>query len=127
MKKIVCLFVCFIMCLSLFASCGKTEMSKDAEGEAYNASPSLGDGVGEFAMDSPARSALYGEAKSGAKDDGARAEEGEITPMVPAEAEDAPSDGSGETDQIVPSSFKLTAGEWNDNDAWAFFSNLITG
>ena len=130
MKKIVCLFVCFIMCLSLFASCGKTDLSKDAEGEAYNASPSLGDGVGEFAMDSPAKkdgTVSYGEAKSGAKDDGARAEEGEITPMVPAEAGDAPSEGSGETDQIVPSPFKLTAGEWNDNDAWAFFSNLITG
>ena len=91
------------------------EIAEEAADEAYFGAELEGAGDAKLEFSASKRmEAVRGEA------DGAAADPSD-EPVLPDEA-------SSETDPAIPQSgepFVLTAGEWNDNENWGFFANLV--
>lgn len=131
-RKFISLLAASLLPAALLCSCGAEKAESPAEHLAKpDAAFSAGESVGAsedafFAKEAAEEAVDYmpdavlndAEPAAPADDDGAPSPEGEI-PESQSESvtEPPPDDGS--------QPFVLTAGEWNDNENWGFFTNLV--
>ena len=132
MKKLFCIILILSFALALFAGCAKENAadekpssggrSEERDGdvlpdcvlEDYSLSGGADEKVSFDAKPREAAPSFYGDYHGEAVVDG-----------VEKEPADIGTHGGGA--QTQPSPFVLTAGEWNDNRNWSFFTNLVTG
>ena len=132
-RRITSLLAASLLPAALLCSCGSEKAETAADSPAKPAASfSAGDTGGASEEASPEKEKLDADAvdympdavlneaepAAAAADDGAASPEGEI-PESQSEpvTEPPPDDGS--------QPFVLTAGEWNDNENWGFFTNLV--
>lgn len=114
--------VCSALALFLLLSTAGCSGSSDKESVAINA---MGDG--EYGATADGEAEFY----VGEVDDSVKAAYTEkagdyVNGTAAAETVDVGSSDSDITPEVeLPEAGQLTAGEWNDNDNWGFFSNLV--
>jgi len=132
--KISALSVSCILIMSLFTGCGDMEKSYSSSMPSVNktadsalkAEEGEGSESAEAVNEAPAEDFAEAEVMADESFEGAISPEkiaGEV--IVDEPVEKPIIDPIEEPTEITPESGMLTAGEWNDNDNWGFFQNLV--
>ncbi|HAG12877.1 MAG TPA: hypothetical protein DCG49_03320 [Ruminococcus sp.] len=135
--RMIAILAAFLLPAALLSGCGQSDSLAETESfgevadDAGDAEDSAEDMYAEEAEPTMAKSGA--DEDGGYEDDAVSAEEPEAfsaedLPADPDESaviDDSNADSSLPPDEDPAQPFVLTAGEWNDNENWGFFTNLV--